>query len=186
MKEFIRRYSYAAVHLFVVQVVIGLFGLMLALAAGMAENVALRTVTSVFAVVFFLFLEFSAAWRVGAEDRVQIDAGRIKKDLSVPLKIWLLSSCFNFLMAILITLGMLMPDIGFFSGLGGVAVIINNFTEGMYTGLLALRVGGVQLNTLWYVYFLTSVPALVAIFLAYVSGLKNMNFGGMFAPNGKR
>ncbi len=182
MKKFFVRYGYAAVHLFVVQVVIGLFGLMLALAAGMAKNITLRTVSSVFAIVFFLFLEFSAAWRVGSEDKISVEKGSIKKNLLVPVKIWLLSSSVNFLLALLITLGILFPDA--FSGLGAVAVVIKGFTEGMYTGVIALSVGGVQLNTLWYVHFLTSLPALLAIFTAYVCGLKNINFGGLFVPNG--
>ena len=76
MKEFFKRYSYESVHLFLNQVAIGLFGLVLALAAGMAESSTLRTVTSVFAILFFLFLQFSCTWRVGAEDRVSIDLGK--------------------------------------------------------------------------------------------------------------
>ena len=75
MKEFFKRYSYESVHLLLNQVAIGLFGLVLALAAGMAKNETLRTVTSAFAVVFYLFLQFAAAWRIGWEDRSSIELG---------------------------------------------------------------------------------------------------------------
>ena len=68
MKDFFSRYSYQSVHLFLNQVAIGLFGMVLALAsANMAESDALKIVTGVFSVVFFLFLQFAAAWKVGSE-----------------------------------------------------------------------------------------------------------------------
>ncbi len=183
MKEFMKRYSYSAVHLFITQVVIGLLGLMLYFAAGLADNIPLRTGTSVFAIIFFLFLEFAAAWRVGAEDRVSIESGKLKKSLLVPVKIWLLSCSLNFLLALFITLGNLLPDLGFFSTLGGIGAVIELFVQGMYMGVLALPVGGVQLNTLWYMHFLISLPALLAIFSAYACGIGNINFGGMFSMN---
>ena len=86
MKDFFKRYSYQSMHLFLNQVAIGLFGMVLALAAGMADSVPLRIVTSIFAILFYLFLQFAAGWRVGAEDRVSIDLGKRKKDIFVPVK----------------------------------------------------------------------------------------------------
>ena len=59
MKKFMERYSYESVHLFLNQIAIGLFGLTLALAAGKAQNEALRIFSSVFAVMFFLVLQLS-------------------------------------------------------------------------------------------------------------------------------
>ena len=112
MKEFFKRYSYDVVRLFINQVVIGLFGLVLALASGMAENETLRVVTSAFAVVFFLFMQFASAWRIGAEDRMTIDLGKKKLDLSVPFKVWLLANSLNLLLALLIALGMRFGDGG--------------------------------------------------------------------------
>ncbi len=183
MKEFMKRYSYPAVHLFVTQIVIGLFGLMLFFAAGKASNGTLKLVTSIFAVIFFLFLEFSAAWRIGAEDRMSIEAGHLKKSLWIPVKIWLFASSVNFLLALFVTLGNLFPNVGFFSVLGGIGATIELFVQGMYMGILALSVGGVQLNTLWYMHFAMSLPALLAIWLAYFCGLNNINFGGLFSMN---
>ena len=53
----------------------------------------------------------------------------------------------------------------------------------MYTGILALKVGGVPLNSLWYVHFLTTLPALIAIFVAYVLGFNNIK---LFKSDAKR
>ena len=183
MKEFFKRYSYESVHLFLNQVAIGLFGLVLALAAGMAESSTLRTVTSVFAILFFLFLQFSCTWRVGAEDRLSIDLGKRKKDLSVPFKMWLLANSLNFLLALLISLGVWFSDIKAFSSIGGVATAIKYIIEGMYAGVLSLHVGGAALNSYWFMHFLTTVPSFFAIFASYLCGLNNINFGGLFSPN---
>ena len=183
MKDFFKRYSYESVHLLLNQIAIGLFGLVLALAAGMADNDGLKIATSVFSVLFFLFLQFASAWRVGAEDRVSVDLGKRKRDLWVPVKMWLLASSLNLLLALLISLGIWFSDIAAFSSIGGVAAVIKYIIEGMYTGILSVKVGGQPLNTLWFMHFLTSVPSLIAVFASYLCGLNNINFGGLFSPH---
>ena len=183
MKDFFQRYSYESVHLFLNQVAIGLFGLVLALASGMAKNDALRTGTSVFAVVFFLFLQFAAAWRVGSEDRVSVDLGKRKADLTVPVKMWLLANSLNLLLALCISFGIWFSNVSFFSTLGGAATAIKYVLVGMYAGILAINVGGQPLNAYWFMHFVTTLPALAAVFASYLCGLKNINFGGLFSPN---
>lgn len=183
MKEFFQRYSYESVRLFLNQLAIGIFGCVLALAAGMAEDAALRLITSIFAVVFFLFLQFSSSWRIGAEDRLSMDLGKRKKDLWVPFKIWLLANSLNFLLALLMTFAFIF-DGGFVDGVGSVATAIKLIIDGMYTGILALKIGGVTLNSLWYMHFLTALPSLGIIYASYICGLKNVAFGGLFSYNG--
>lgn len=182
MKDFFKRYSYDSVCLFLNQLAIGIFGAMLALAAGMAENTALRTATSVFAIVFFLFLQFSSTWKIGAEDRVAIDLGKRKRDLTVPVKMWLLANSLNLLFALLMTLSFL-TDVPVLDSIGGFVTWIKLILEGMYTGVLAIRVGGAPLNSYWFMHFLTTVPSLLAIFASYLCGLNNISFGGLFSPN---
>ena len=183
MKEFFKRYSYESVLLFVNQVAIGLFGLVLVLAAGKADNTTLRTVTSVFAIVFYLFLQFSSMWRVGSEDRVSIDLGKRQKDMTAPLKIWLLANSLNLLLALLVSFGIWFSSVPAFSAIGTFATTIKFICEGMYVGVLAIRVGDVPLNTFWFMHFLTTLPSLGVIYAAYISGLKNISFGGLFSPN---
>ena len=183
MKEFFKRYSYDSVMLFVNQVAIGLFGLVLVLAAGKAGNTTLRTVTSVFAIVFYLFLQFSSMWRVGSEDRLTIDLGKKGRDMTVPFKVWLLANSLNILLALMVSLGIWFASIPAFSSIGTFATTIKFIIEGMYVGILAIRVGDVPLNTFWFMHFLTTLPSLGAIYAAYVCGLKNISFGGLFSPN---
>ena len=57
-KELFKTRSYEMVRMFLNQFATAIFGLVLALAAGRAERVALRNVTSACAIVFYLFLLF--------------------------------------------------------------------------------------------------------------------------------
>ena len=186
MKDFFTRYSYQSVHLFLNQVAIGLFGMVLALAAGMAESAPLKIATSVFAILFYLFLQFAAGWRVGSEDRVSVDLGKRKKDVLLPIKMWELASSPNLLLAVFVALAMWFPEIGILYGIGAVSRAVKFIIEGMYTGVLSLQVGGVALNSLWFVHFITPLPALLALVASYLCGLNNVNFGGLFSQNTAR
>jgi hypothetical protein len=87
---------------------------------------------------------------------------------------WALANSLNFLLAIFISLATLWPDGGFLSTLGGIATPIKLIAEGMYTGVLAINVGGAPLNSYWFMHFLTTVPSCIFICLAYVLGFNNV------------
>ena len=182
MKKFLERYSYQCVTLFVNQIAIALFAMSLVFAAGMAKNETLKIVTSIISVVFLLFIDFTAAWKLGAEDRLSVDLGKAKADLSVPFKVWLLSNSVNLLLAVLYTLGALVEPLAGLRVCSVIALLIH----GEYMGLLSLAVGGVTLNTLWYMYFIITLPVLAAILVAYWLGLKNIGFSKVFAPKTKK
>jgi hypothetical protein len=183
MKNFMSRYSYESVHLFLNQFAIGLFGITLALAAKMAKNDILSIVTSVFSIIFYLFLQYIVMWKVGATDRLSADLGKFKKDYSIPIKMWLLSNSLNLFLALLITLRAILPDVAFIYSVGGVANVIKRIIEGMYMGILAIRVGGQPLHLFWFVHFLTTLPALAVIFAAYALGFNNFK---LFKSEGKK
>ena len=178
MKKFFGRYSYQCVSIFINQIAIALFAISLAFAAGMAKNDTLKLVTSILSVVFLLFIDYTAMWKIGAEDRLSSDLGKVKKDLSVPVKIWLVSNSLNLILALLYTLGMLVDAL---EGLR-VCSVIALLVEGEYMGLLSLSVGGVTLNTMWFMYFVITLPTLIVCFLAYWLGINNIGSGRLYAP----
>ena len=173
MKKFMERYSYESVHLFLNQVAIGLFGLTLALATSKAQNDGLRVGTSVFAIAFFLFLQYITVWKIGAKDRLSYDLSKLEKNYLIPVWMWLLSNSINLLFALFISLSMWF-DVPALSVIGSIVVPITHIIEGMYTGVLAVTVGDAPLNSMWFMYFITTLPALVVIFLAYVLGFNNV------------
>lgn len=179
MKEFFEKHSYNAVRLFLNQVVIGImFGFSLSLVAGKMGNDALRIGVSIFSVLFYLFLEFTVAYKLGTEDRVSVDLGKKKANYLLPVWLWLLANLVNLILAIFVLLGNLLPDS--LGNAGGVCASIALVVEGMYTGLMALNVGGQALNSYPVMYFVITLPALVVIWLSYVAGLKSKKIAKMF------
>ncbi len=179
MKSLFQNHSYDMVKMFLNQIATAIFGFSLALAAGKAQNVMLRNVTSVCAILFYLFLLYTMMWEIGFRDRAGVMNQKKKR---TPFKGALLSLCANipnFILALFITLGTLIQN-EFFGRIGVFCKSAAIFLEGMYTGLLANRVGGVSLNSLWYMYFVITLPAMLICFLAYLFGLNDTKFTSVF------
>ena len=184
MKDFFERYSYNCVRLFLNQVAIAIFGFSLAMAGGLAKNHTLQIVTSVFSIIFYLFLEYTVMWEVGAKDRVSIDLGKRKLDLSTPVKMWLLSNSINILLAVFIMLGSLLPNVEVLSNIGGGCGFAALILEGMYTGLLTVNIApDTPLNSIWIFYYLITLPSLATTFVSYLLGVKNI--GSLLVPKKK-
>ena len=191
MKHFLKEHSYDAVKLLVTQCAISMFGFVLALASGMIDSDALRTGCSVFAVLFYLFLVYTSIWELGAKDGLSAQYGHKEYRPLTGLWIALLANALNFILAIGILLGTALPSIEFFGNIGGTSKFLSLILQGMYSGLLALKVGGAHLNTYVLSYFLIPLPAIVTTAAAYYFGLKNKRFTRLFelktgaGPSGK-
>ncbi|MBQ7358028.1 MAG: hypothetical protein IJW65_04755 [Clostridia bacterium] len=174
MKQFFDKYSYTAVKLFLNQIVIGIFfGVGFLFVANKLENPAFKIGASVLSIIFFLFLEYTVAYKLGTEERVSVDIGKAKADYLLPVKIWLLANSLNLLLALFITLGQVFSGVGFFGSVGGVCVTVAMIIEGMYSGLILLWPH-------WSMYFLITLPSLLVVFLSYVLGLKSKKIAKMF------
>ena len=91
-----------------------------------------------------------------------------------------LANSLNFLLAIGILLGVTLSDVTLFGNIGGGSKFLALILQGMYSGLLALKVGGAHLNTYALSYFLTPLPAMITVAAAYYFGLKNRRFTRLF------
>ena len=181
MKKIFEKYSYESVRLFLNQFAISLFGLTLALAAGMAGNSTLKLISSIAAIIFYLFLQYTVAWEVGAKDKISIDCGKAKRDLSVPVKMWLLANSLNLLIAVMITLGNLLSNIGFFSTLGGIGSVLAFVIEGEYLGVLSIRIApDTPLNSLYFMYYVITLPSLITVFFSYFLGVTGRGANKIF------
>ena len=182
MKKFLSKHSYDCVVMYVDQIAIAIFGLVLALACGKAESRALKMVTSIGSILFYLFILYTKVWQVGAKDRISVDCGHEKRDLLVGLKMSLVSNSINFLLAIGITLGVLLSDVRLFSNIGGVSSFIALLTEGMYIGMLSLKVFGQPLNSYFVSFYVIILPALVTCLVGYIMGYYHIGLAKLFAP----
>ncbi len=180
MKAFLRDHSYNAVKMFLNQFATAIFGFVLALASGKAQNAVLRNITSAFAILFYLFLLYTMTWEIGFRDKTAIDGGRKQYQPLTGLFISLLANSINFLLGIFIMLGAL-TNLSFFGKIGSVCVSIAVIIEGMFTGVLANRVAPeTPLNSFWWIYLLLPIPALVTCLVAYILGAKDKKFTGLF------
>ncbi|MBR2721808.1 MAG: hypothetical protein IKC31_06740 [Clostridia bacterium] len=170
MKVFFKTYSYDVLKMFLNQFATAVFGCALAFAAGAAKSPTLRNVTSVIAILFYLFLLYSMTWDIGYREKVAVENGRIKRCAWRGALIALCANSLNFLFAVLMLLPQLL-NVGFFSTVGGISSFLALFLEGMYIGLLANTVGGVPLNAMWWVWFLIPIPSILTCALAYRMGL---------------
>jgi hypothetical protein len=188
MLGFLKDRSYDIVKMFLYQIAIALFGISLAIATGsknasvdpsVVQPATLQIVTSIFSILFYLFLIYNLLWNIGAKDAHRFARKEPGVYRLAGLYMGLAASVVNILIAILIMLGNLLSDIPFFSNAGGVAATVGLLIEGMYTGLLAIRVGGVPINSLWPIWFVIILPMIATASLAYFAGLHEFR---IFAP----
>lgn len=179
MKSFFKERSYDMVKMFLNQFATAIFGFVLALAATKAHNTVLRNLTSGFAVLFYLFLLYTMTWDVGFRDKIPVEKGRKEYKPFTGFFISLCANIPNLLLAVFIMLASL-TNVSFLSKIGGVCASIAVVIEGMFTGLLANHVGDVPLNSLWWVYFLITIPSMIVCTVAYILGVKDKKFTGLF------
>ena len=169
MIAFFKRYSYDCVRMMLNQFAISMFGFALAMTAVYAKSDALLLWSSIAAIVFYLILTYSTAWRVGSSDRLSIRYGKISFNPVRGLLISLVANAVNILLGLLFMIGSL-------CGVGplqGGAKLVALLAEGMYQGVLVtVYVGGLALHELWWPYLLLPVPALITSLLGYIAGAK--------------
>ena len=181
MKEFLKKYSYSMMKMFLNQFAIAIFGLVLALAAGMAENDTLQIVCSVGSVIFYLFLLYAMTFEIGLQDKTSVDYGRIPARPLTGLYISMGANVINLLLAIVITIGYFVPNQAV-SNIGGGAAVVALLLEGMYTGILAINIGGVPLNAMIWPFYVIILPALLTSTVAYFFGLKGWHLTKILIP----
>ncbi len=183
MKDFFKNHSYDMVTMLLNQLAISMFGFSLVLAAMKIGNDVLRNVTSVFSILFYLVLLYIKTWDIGFRDKVSVEQG---KKANKPLRGAIISLCanaINYILAVFVMLRALLSNVSFFESLGGIAQAICMFVHGMYAGVLVNPIGGAPLNSYWFVYFLTPIPAILVCGLAYYFGLHDVKYTGFFHKN---
>lgn len=170
MKDFLHKYGYNSVKILVDQVALALFGLALATSTGLSKMKWLQWTTGAFSVLFYLVLVYIMVWQIGAKDRISADYNKISRRPWLGVYIGLLASIPNLILFMFIALGTFIPAL---SGIGGACKVIALLFEGMYTGLLTIRIGEAPLNTMWWAYFVIILPLVFTTFISYFAGFNN-------------
>lgn len=183
VKGFFKNHSYDMVTMLLNQIAISMFGFTLVLAAMKIGNDALRNVTSIFSALFYLVLLYIKAWDIGFKDKISVEQG---KKANNPLRGALISLCanaINYVLALFVMLRAFLPNVSAITSIGDVCQAVSVFINGMYTGLLVNQVGGAPLNSYWFIFFITPIPAILVSGLSYYFGLHDVKYTGFFHKN---
>lgn len=168
MITFLKKRSYDLVTMFVTQLAISLFGLALAFAVP-TNQAALRIGTSIFSVLFYLFLIYTRLWELGYKDHNAFRRGEKGLTRIEGLYMGLAANVTNLIAAVLIFIGWLSANT-VIDAIAGGATVVALLSEGMYIGILSTTVNGTALNSIGFMYFVITVPMIVTSTLAYLAG----------------
>jgi hypothetical protein len=185
MIGFLKENSYSMVKMFVNQIAMTVFGTMLALAT--AGNPTLLLCSSIFAILFYLFLVYSVGWEIGAKDKIRIDGGRMREFPAKGFLIALGANLPNLLLALLMGIGALISTATGAEWAGSMSVVCNaiaRLIEGMYLGVIKvledMLPAGHSILSVWWWFLLLPVPAIFTGWLSYFLGSRNIRILGLF------
>ena len=196
--KFLKENSYDIVRLYINQIGITIFSLVLYTSISFIEdtslNLQLKVALSVFASIFYFALLYTASWEYGAKDRIKIDSGRIKY---MPFKgtlISLAANAPNFILAIftIITMAIyLSAGIDGFNTAFAIFNLLLRFTNSMFLGLLQgifSFITDVNTSHIWQSvgYLVMPLFSVLVTQIGYTFGEKNIRIFSAFAQKPDR
>lgn len=101
-------------------------------------NEQIKAAVSIFSILFFFVLIYTAAWDYGAKDKIRVDGGRAEPRPLKGLCMGLLANFINFLLAIICVATYSFTENAFFAQCFDICNLILRFTAAMYIGLLQI------------------------------------------------
>ena len=154
----------------------------LAICLGFAvKDLTLFMLTSVFSVLFLLYLNHTVIWEEGAKNRIRVDAGRAVYNPLVGLWIGIAASLPNLILGVLTALFYFLgsTDAPFaWEWAGNTAFVIGNIAkvwQFMYFGIIRALVPNNP-----YIFLVIPFPTILACFFSYWLGLKQWRFPSLF------
>lgn len=185
--KFFKENSYDIVKLFINQIGITIFAMIMYTAGGMIQvgggiSLPIRLGISIFSTLFYFVLIYMTAWDWGAKDKIRIEGGKVEKDSFKGFKLALLANVPNFILiipALIFTIIILITNASFAVSAFEIFNVIIIFILSMYVGTVqgALNFlpdhNGAQYKVLFIVGFLVmTIVATLVTNLGYRLGLK--------------
>jgi len=134
--------------------------------------------TSLLAIGFLLYLQYTSLWDIGARDRISVDGGRLREDKLIGLKSALLANIPTYGLAVLCIIFKsvhLLTNAGWIGSAFNITYAIELMWNYMYHGLLVFFVPGSVGSWLNIPYLATFIlftaPSLITCLVAYRMGL---------------
>ena len=180
--------SYDIVRLYVNQLGIMIFSMLLGYAVGDLKNEALSSalslIVSIFSICFYFALIYYAVWEIGAKDRIRVDGGKAELYRSKGLVMGIFANIPNILLGLLTIIFLsvfLLSDNEVIYSVFLIANLIMRMHASMYLGvviaIVPLGAAGAEINYTTYMIhavLLTVVPLISAAVthIAYSLGFK--------------
>ena len=143
--RFVKENSYDIIKLYINQLGITIFALIMYTAGGMVNTdsssgvpFSLRLGISIFSTLFYFVLIYTAAWDWGAKDKIRIEGGKIPDDRQKGLKLALFANVVNFILCtatILLGLVFIASNAEWAKSSFAIFDMILRFTASMYIGI---------------------------------------------------
>ncbi len=169
IKEFFSEYGKIVSKILINHIAMTVFGIIVLIST--SKSRVLFHASGALAILMYMFLLYMIMWELGAQNKVRVEAGRIKKDRWLGLKISLVANSLFILVSLveMILWFFVTPDaVTGVNNACGVLKIIMNYVYGMYLSIssLAPNFGAMHL--------LLAIPAILCCTLSYLAGLSGM------------
>jgi len=189
--KFFKENSYDIIRLFINQIGIAIFSMILYTALGMVDlddgtKLGIKVALSVFATLFYFALIYTVAWDWGAKDKIRIDGGRMEAVKLKGARMAIFANIPNFVLSFVYALTMGLYVLGV-EGVKNVSAIFNTFVRllmSMYLGILQGIFSPLQdslyVYHFWQAvgYFLVPFIAIAVTQLGYTLGTKEKKLFG--------
>lgn len=184
--RFLKENSYSIVKLYINQLGISIFSLLLYSAVATLKNeelsLNLTIGISVLAILFYFALIYTAAWDIGAGDIIKIEAGRMKSQKYKGALMSFFANIANFVLAAICVIAMLLYINGIEGAIGfsQVANLILRLTYAMHIGILQgiFKPFASDANMYNLVqscgYLALPIMTIIVTHLGYIFGMKNL------------
>ena len=180
--KFLKENSYDIVKVLINQAGITIFSFVLYFSVASFEGAdaalhnKLKLAISVFAMLFFFALLYTAAWDLGANDKIRVESGKVKKFIYKGAIIALCANAINFLLSGISLITVAFNFGGVMKSISAVCYTIYWFSNAMYIGVV--RSGIMALTSANVVeaiaYFVAPILPVIAYHVGYVFGMKNI------------
>lgn len=157
-----------------------------------AQNDTLFLLAGVFSVCFYLFLEYSVAWEIGARDKIKLDGGRIRYTPYKGICISAAANIVNFILGIMVVISFfsLDPESTVLNVVQGPEWAVNMYgiTSSVARFIQSMYIGIIQTYSPYnpIIFILIVFPAVIISGLGYFIAIKGKSILGMLGISGKK
>ena len=177
--RFFKENSDSIIKLYINQIGIAIFAMFLYTASDENSRV-LRTIISVFSLLFYFVLIYNVAWEIGAKDKIRIDAGRLDMDKKKGILLGVYANIPNFIVvgvAVLMMALFMTTGVKGFKSTFAILNLIFRIFMSMYLGLVQVLTGFKDTDSAYLIqtviFLLFSVLSALITHLSYLLGLKD-------------